>query len=511
LPVLIDEGLVFHIGAVAIEGVSRRPENDVRRLFGLEPGAPYDPLGVEPARRRVEVSYLESGYARVRATARVAADPKANTVDVTLEVDEGPREVLADVTVQGATATSRGTIDHSLDLPAGEPLNMGAIYSAQKRLYDTGVFRTVDISVAPVDATSDPTSAVQPVRASVTLQELPRYQFRYGFRVVDDANPAEGARSVRPGLMADLLNRNVFGHAVTAGVAGQIETDRFLARGILSFPTLLGLPVTSNLFLTRSRQDFAPGAGTEFREDATEITAEQRFRPARTTLVTYGYSFARTHTFDPSPDPNSPLPPLDFLTNVARLSGNYAWDTRDDPSNPARGWLHSSGLEYGPEVLGSDLRFLRYLGQQYYFRTIGERFTLASAVRVGAGRGFDQDLIPSEKFYAGGGTTVRGFAEQDLGPKNFFGDPLGGNSMLILNQEARFRVHRWASVVGFLDAGNVFQRASDLSFSGLEAGTGLGLRVISPFAILRVDVGFPLTSGRDQPSARWYFGIGQTY
>jgi outer membrane translocation and assembly module TamA len=227
--------------------------------------------------------------------------------------------------------------------------------------------------------------------------------------------------------------------------------------------------------------------------------------------VTYGYTFARTHTFDVNPDPDSPLPPLDFRSNVARLTGTYAWDTRDDPSNASRGWLHSSGLEYGPEALGSDLRFLRYLGQQYYFRTVRDRLILASALRVGAGRGFEQDLIPSERFYAGGATTVRGFAEQGLGQTDFFGDPVGGNGLLLVNQEARFRLHRWVTMVGFVDAGNVFRRVRDLSFGDLEAGAGLGVRVTSPFAILRVDVGVPLTSRRDQPAARWYFGIGQTY
>ena len=511
LPVRIHEGPLFRVGSVSVKGVTERQDDDIRRLFGLEPGTPYDPRAVEPARRRVEASYLDSGYTRARASAAVAADRSSGTVDVTLTVQEGPREVLADVAVSGATMTSRGTIDHALNLKTDQPLNMSAIYEAQKRLYDTGVFRTVDISVNAIDGSAAAPAVAQPVRASVTVQELPRYQFRYGFRVTDLASPAEGTRSVQPGLMADLLNRNVFGRAITAGVAGQLEPDRFLARGILSLPTLFGLPVISNLFLTRSREEFTPEAANAFREDSTELTAEQRFRPARTSLVTYGYSYARTHTFDPNPDPTSPLPPLDFRTDVARLSGTYAWDTRNDPSNATRGWLHSSGVEYGPEVLGSDLRFLRYLGQQYYFRTVGERFSLASALRVGAGRGFDQDLIPSEKFYTGGGTSVRGFAEDGIGPTNFFGDPIGGNAMLVLNQEVRARVHRWASVVGFLDAGNVFRQASDLSFRGLEAGTGLGLRIISPFAILRVDVGFPLTSRDDQPAARWYFGIGQTY
>ena len=68
---------------------------------------------------------------------------------------------------------------------------------------------------------------------------------------------------------------------------------------------------------------------------------------------------------------------------------------------------------------------------------------LASASRLGFGRGFDQDLIPSERFYAGGGTSVRGFAEDGLGEVDFFGDPRGGNSMLILNQEARVPLFGW--------------------------------------------------------------------
>ena len=81
----------------------------------------------------------------------------------------------------------------------------------------------------------------------------------------------------------------------------------------------------------------------------------------------------------------------------------------------------------------------------------------------------------------------------------------------LLNQEVRFPLYKWVRGVGFIDAGNVFPRVSDVSFTNLDAGAGVGLRIASPFALLRIDFGMPLTSRQRTPSGRWYFAIGQTF
>lgn len=516
LPFEIEEGEAFTIGAVDVNGPSARPVEEVRSLAALQPGTAYRPGDVEPARRRIEVDYLQRGYNHARVSAAVVVDREQARADVVLTVVEGPQQILASVEVTGDDATSRRTIDRALKLEPGAPVDLSHFYGAQKRLYDTGVFQLVDINVEPVEG-AEANAATQPVRASVVLQELPRYRFRYGFRVTDrvslsDLAPAaEGARQVQPAIVADLLNRNVFGRAISAGVAGQLERDRRLARGIFSLPSLFGLPVVTNLFLTQSRQDLPRLTEVDpiVFEDTSNITVEQRFRPSTRMAVSYGYSFERKHTFEPDPDPDSILP-IDLRANVARLTGTYAWDTRDDPSNATRGFFHSSGFEFGPPVLGSHVRFIRYLAQQYYFRGVGEHTVLASAFRLGMGRGFDQDLIATEKFYAGGSSTVRGFGEQSLGEAGFFG-PAGGNSLIVLNQEIRFPMYRWVRGAAFLDAGNVFPTIRDLSFTNLEVGTGFGVRVESPFALIRVDFGVPLTNRANQPRARWYFAIGHTF
>jgi outer membrane protein assembly factor BamA/autotransporter translocation and assembly factor TamB len=510
LPVRIEEGPQFRIGEVRVGGATSPTADEVRATFGLEPGAAYRPPAVDPAERKVEAAYLRRGYNKVRVRVTAAADRTQARVDLSLAIDPGPQEVLETVEVSGAETTSPGIINRVLKLPVGKPVGLGDVYSAQKRLYDTGVFQSVDVSLVPV--TAGPAAAsVQPVRAAVTLRELPRFRLRYGFRLTDVVEPGADVREIHPGFVTDLLDRNLFGRAIAAGIAGQVETDRALGRAFVSLPSLFNRAVVTNVFLTQSREEVAPAGETAFIDRTLEFTVEQKLKPKTKMAVTYGLSFGRKHIYEPDPDPDSLLPPIDFRTNITRATGTFAWDTRDDPSDASRGWFHSSGVEYGVEALGSDLRFIRYLAQQYYVKRAANRIVLASAVRFGAARGFEQELIPSERFYAGGGTSVRGFAEDALGTFSILGEPEGGDGLLVFNQEVRIRAHKWIGAVAFVDAGNVFPNARDISFSNLEAGAGFGLRVISPFAILRVDFGMPLTSRQTQPAGRWYFGIGHTF
>ena len=180
-------------------------------------------------------------------------------------------------------------------------------------------------------------------------------------------------------------------------------------------------------------------------------------------------------------------------------------DTRDDVFNATNGWFHSSTFEYAPELLGSDLRFAKYSAQQYYHKAFGPGLVVVSAARLGLAGGIGGDLlITSERFFAGGGGTVRGYGQDSLGP---FG---GGNSLLVLNQEVRFPLVSVPRGAGFLDAGNAFRTTKDLSITGLKIGAGLGVRANIPFGLLRLDVGFPV-SETDDPGPRFYFAIGQVF
>jgi outer membrane protein assembly factor BamA len=203
---------------------------------------------------------------------------------------------------------------------------------------------------------------------------------------------------------------------------------------------------------------------------------------------------------------------FDVTIKLAVLNASAAWDTRDDVADPSRGWLLSSSFDWAPAALGTDFRFVKHLGQAYYFRR-WRGVVFASAARLGLAAPLDeQDLVLSERYYAGGARTVRGVADDSLGPRFALGDAAGGESLLVLNQEARFPMFRWLRGVAFIDAGNVFAETSAVTRSRLVASYGAGLRLATPFALLRVDYGrlFSASEGQDRRS-RWTFGIGHAF
>ena len=128
------------------------------------------------------------------------------------------------------------------------------------------------------------------------------------------------------------------------------------------------------------------------------------------------------------------------------------------------------------------------------------------------------DLPASERFFTGGDTTVRGFALDRLGSEatlNADGFPTGGNAMVVLNLELRTPPVKGVGLVGFVDAGNVFLRASDVDLGELRAAAGVGIRYRSPLGPLRFDVGFKLdrrdfTNGSERRVV-YHLSLGQAF
>jgi outer membrane protein assembly factor BamA len=269
---------------------------------------------------------------------------------------------------------------------------------------------------------------------------------------------------------------------------------------------MLSWPVQSSLVLEREHSE---PAGTTLVTDQNTVAWEQQLLTARHLTLSYSYRFDRDHTLNTNIDPITGIK-FDITVNVARLIGNAAWDTRNDPLNATRGALYSSSFQWAPDSLGSQFRFLKYVGQAYHFQPV-HGVVLASAARLGLAAPLGgQELILSEHFFAGGSRTVRGVDENSLGPRDFFGDPTGGESMLVLNQEARVPIYRWVQGVTFIDTGNVFPTIRDLKLNDLAGSVGFGFRFATPFALLRVDYG-RVVWGPAPRVGKWVFGIGQAF
>ena len=83
--------------------------------------------------------------------------------------------------------------------------------------------------------------------------------------------------------------------------------------------------------------------------------------------------------------------------------------------------------------------------------------------------------------------------------------------MIVMNQEVRAPLYRWLRGIAFVDAGNVFARPGDTSLDGLVGSLGVGLRLATPFALLRIDYGRPAWGAAETSGGQWTFGIGQAF
>ena len=514
LPITVIEGPRAQVTSVKFAGVPDTRLPMVQKAAGLQPPAPYVAVDVNAAVARVEQQYRADGFngADIEVEPEVAAD---DTVSLNFTITEGPRQVLLDVETSGMEITRGEVLTGALRFEVGKPVNLDEWALARKRLYDTNVFRLVDIQPVPI---GDAVDGVQPVKARVVVEEFPAWSFRYGVQL-------EGEREVKldeftstrnAGVVAELKTPNLFGRALTAGAFGMYQYDRRDATLLLATSRLFGWRARSSLygFYTRDRIRDEAGKDIIFISDIQGFSADQRWR-TRGLQIVYGYTFKHSRTYDPDPLPNDPSP-FDFPFNVASLGTAVLLDRRDDPLAARKGTFTSVSFDQSALWLGSDSSNRRLLGQQYLFVPI-RGVVLASRAQVG--KTFGQDaLFPDDRFRAGGATTVRGYSEEGLGPRDSNGLPTGGEGLLIFNQEIRFPMFRWVNGVAFADAGNVIDKDQAFQFGDLKFGYGVGLRFNTPVGLLRVDYGIPgstLSTTAAEPNGlrrgRWYFGIGHIF
>jgi outer membrane protein assembly factor BamA len=523
-PIQIVEGDAFRVGTVRIEGVHAFTPEEAAQFAGLSEGERYLASRLEAAQLALDTQYRARGFNRVAIDYQAAVAPGAPEVAVLVRVDEGPQQRLREVATKGLERTNPTLLSRSLiELKIGEPVDLAAWNAARRRAYETGAFRNVDIQREVLSSTDPATSGSAPaeeaVRATVTVQEWPPLRLRYGLEVRDELDAAgdaarsntigteaPGGRTFGIGVAGDLGARGLFGRAISAGVAGRYAPNSRVARLYATSPLFFGRRIASTAFLERSREVHGRDPDSNllpFEAIITELTLEQRVRFARRTTLSYGYTRERNHTRGLEPDD-----PLDLVETIGYFSSAGIFDTRDDPTDPTRGWFHSSSLQYAPAW--SNQQFVRYFVQQQYFRR-ADRIVFATAARVGLGRGFGAALVPSKRFFAGGGNSVRGYAEDVLSPVGILGDVAGGHAVLVVNQEVRFPVFKMIRGVGFFDAGRPFDRVSNVSLDALATSAGLGLRVQTPFVLLRIDMGVPFDAAFGPRHPRWFISIGQMF
>lgn len=509
----VNEGPLYQVGALKFAGNKVLKPEELLPTVTLETGSDYLPELREESLTNLREQYSRRGYNDAELSYALDRRPADGKVDVTFQITEGPQSVVESVTVSGNDQTSAGMIRSQLELKPGDPLDTQVLSHSRRNLYSTGAYSLIDIQRNALE----PAAGKKAVSLDLNVREVRPFQVTYGGYFDTERGP---------GGIVDFTNRNSLGSARVIGVRARYDADLQESRLYFTQPLLKRFPLrtTASTFVRREVRE-------GFNTDRLGFSVLQESRFGKAWILNYGYRLERTRTYDIGPDPI-----FDATLRVAPLTASLSRDTRDDLLDATRGSFFSNAVEYAPKFSGSELNFAKYFAQ--YFRYFAfdkpqllplqngvrkSRLVFATGVRVGIAGGLNgQDLIPGrsstnrvslgERFFAGGGTTIRGFAQDGVGPRIFDGvSPSGGNALFILNNEMRFPIASIFDGVAFIDAGNVYDHLSDFRPSSVRKAGGLGIRVRTPYFLIRFDYGIKLDRRPGEPLGRPFFSIGQAF
>ena len=255
-----------------------------------------------------------------------------------------------------------------------------------------------------------------------------------------------------------------------------------------------------------------------------KLDGGQDFRQVRAPGLLAGLEFEaeESDVFDVEPDVLAFNPPDQGHLRTISLSPFVVYDGRDDAFIPTRGVFESLRLKFAPEQLGSQIPFIKVLGQHSEYVPIADNVVYAYALRAGWARAYTSgNQVPiRERFFLGGRTTVRGFGEDTIGPTGSLGHPLGGDWMVNINSQLTFPLIFGLGGEIFADGGTVYiencpsgQGINNcaINFENFRRSAGLGLRYITPIGPISLEYGFKLDRRSDESLGEVVFSIGNIF
>jgi len=520
--VTIEEGrraVVRKMDFEGLESLSHDEVSDVGDAIPIHPGDGFDEDVYEKAKEVLIQQLRNRGFARAQVRGRVEVAPEQGSAHIVFQVDPGQRYTFGDVKVTGNQRVPSDAITHATGIDRGDQYNPQAIALAQQHVYNLGVFSGVRVAAEP--AHDNPVAAVR-----VNVREAPVRTLQLGL-----GGSAEQGRWELPRLHAEYTHRSLFGGlrrlelASTIGYAfvpnpfpGQYDPSH---SGIT---TVTSAQVTNpNVFVPGLdwvvRGEFGREVQGGFSYDDVAARAGLLYRRGPHT-VGLSLNFLRYFNVDLR---GANLPTLaqtgaQFVAGCPRACTltypelRYTYDGRDNLIEPTQGFFGSVSLQQ--TLKPGSFSYFRVNPDVRGYASLGRYAVLAVRALYGGMFTETQATTPfTQKFFFGGQNEQRGYSALQQGPKlgatpcdpRLMGTPgctqpyateaipIGGKAAALVSAEIRIHadfILNHLSVVPFVDASSIGDDPKRPLAGGLEVAPGLGLRYLTPFGPIRLDVAY---------------------
>ncbi len=503
----IQEGEPYSVSGTELSGNQVFTTEELNRFNPFADGDVYDLAKEQDFQKQILNNYERYGYAD--ADVRVVRDTDfANkTVKLRFEINEGRKYTVNRVNITGNQITREDVIRRELVIHDGDVLDKQRIEASKSRLMGMGYFNKVEAITSNADKVGER-------NINFNVEEKDFYQFKIGAGY-SDFDSLSGMVEIS-NTNFDITNpSNYFqGGGQRIRLQGIGGLERSQVNLDFTEPWLFGEKLRYDLSFYLNQIDYE-----YWREDrfGTRTALTRNFFDDFTS-ATLGYKFERVSVKDMDRGQSEEMRELQTHDWVSQFSLLLNRDTRDSLYEPTSGYQISALSALAMKIFGSSHNFYRLEAKGSYYHSFFDKAIIWHiGGKIGVIDDFDSDnTVPLyERYFLGGGDTLRGFPYREVSPTDCNDHGVGGSTMLLLSTEASHPI--WSFIRGavFVDAGSVWSDSYSMSMNRMNVGTGYGLRIKVPYLNMpvKLDLAYPVVNNVDGlPSKlRFHFNMGFTW
>ena len=483
----ISEGERYKFGKVEVSTRFAGLDVDVLQSYlTMSEGEWYDADEVEKTVTALSDIVGSLGYAFVEVRPNIRRNKDNLTVDVTFDIQEGPRVYVERINISGNTRTLDKVIRREFRLAEGDAFSTAKVRRSQQRLRNLGFFEKVDISAQPGSAPDKTNLEVQ-----VVEQSTGDISFGAGF-------------STTSGILGDISvkERNLLGKGQELRLGLSIGTLSTLVDLSFTEPYFLDRPMAAGFDIFRTSNDRQNVASYSDRSIGFSLRAGWAYTEHLRQNVRY--TLRQTDIYNVQPWASTIVQLNAGTSVVSEISETLAWDTRDTRLNTTKGFLLRNTMAVAG-LIGTE-QYYRTTADAVYYQSIFEDVVASIGGSVGGVfpySGSGAALRLNNLFFIGG-DTLRGFAVGGIGPRDSItADALGGTYFYSATTELSFPLGlpKEIGIFGkaFVDVGSLWGLGGPAQYSNtvltsntMRISTGVGIQWVSPFGPIRIDYAIPL-------------------
>jgi len=486
----VEEGQQYILRSLTWTGIELLDQSEVDAVVTVRPPEPFNEARLGETIALVQGLYFEQGY--VYSNVHTGYSVDSTFVDIEMIVSEGEPAHVAHIFITGNTRTKEHVIRRELLLKPGNLFSRDLFERSLREVMALNYFNNVELDPPPAPTLDGN------IDVTIKVTERPTGQAMFG-----------AGYSERDGIIGNigLMLPNLFGNGQQLDFTWDFGRIRrtiqfgFTEPWLFNTPTLVGFNVYRsqlfwNIFYKQKREGFGLRLGRRLRWPDDYFRTSIGYRIEDTTFYDFASNYNPSAAFD--------LRRYDWPIRNSSLSWTIVRDSRDRPEFPSRGSVNSTRFEVAGGPLGGDEQYVKWdLNQSFYFPAWWN-LVMSLKVRAGLVEGYggwgQEGFVPFNVKYLPGGTSfdgqIRGYENRRVGPIDFDGLEVGGQSLLIFTIEYTFPLAPQQSIFGlvFADAGNSWLDLGDTDPFDLKRSVGFGLRMFTPMIGL---IGFDFAYGFD--------------